>query len=79
MQHGRELWETNLKKLKYDNGCYNSTQDDINSVCRRFDRELRSLICSDIPMSEWYMRIVAHMDVDNEIDMFNRLGVIFNH
>lgn len=62
----------------YDNGCYNSTQDDIDSVCRRFDSELKSLICSNVPISEWYMRIGAHMDVDNEIDLFNRQGVIYN-
>ena len=62
----------------YDNGCYNSTQDDIDSVCMRFDSELRSLICSNVPISEWYMRIEEHMDVDNEIDLFNRQGVIYN-
>lgn len=62
----------------YDNGCYNSTQEEINSTDRIIDSEINSLIQSDIPITEWVMRIGCHMNVENEIDMFNRQGIIYN-
>ena len=61
-----------------DNCLYNSTQEGINSVCKQIDSELNWLIRSDIPISEWVMRIGCHLDVENEIDVFNRQGIIFN-
>ena len=62
----------------YDNGCYNSTQDDINRTDKQIDNEIKELIMSDTPMSEWQMILGARMDVENEIDVFNRQGLVFN-
>ena len=61
-----------------ENGYMQPTQEDINNVCQRIDSEINSLIMSDSPISEWQMIIGSHMDVENEIDMFNRQGIIYN-
>lgn len=61
----------------YDYGIYGYTQDDINSNSKRFDCEINALLDDKVPLSEWTMRLGAHMDADNAIDMFNRQGLFY--
>jgi hypothetical protein len=61
-----------------ENGYIQPNQEDINNVCQRIYSEINRLIMLDRPISEWQMIIGAHMDCENEIDMFNRQGIIYN-
>ena len=56
----------------YDNGIYDYTQDQINKNAECFDTEMNWLLKNNIPLDEWVMRLGAHMDIDNAIDVFNR-------
>lgn len=56
----------------YDNGIYDYTQDQINRNANRFDTEINYLLKNNIPLDEWVMRLGAHMDIENAIDVFNR-------
>ena len=53
------------------------TQEQINSTGERFYSELNSLIINDVPMEEWIMRLGVHMNVEDQIDVFNRQGLFF--
>lgn len=55
-----------------DNGIYDYSQDQINANGLRFYKEINYLLKNDIPLNEWVMRLGAHMDVENAIDVFNR-------
>ena len=56
----------------YDNGIYDYTQDQINRNAERFDTEMNWLLKNNIPLDEWVMRLGAHLDIENAIDVFNR-------
>ena len=71
------MFISNVSEAEY-NGCYNSTQKDINFVANMIDNEINSLIQTDTPISEWQIQLGVHMDVENEIDTFNRQGFIYN-
>lgn len=60
-----------------DNGIYNFTQDQINKTSECFQTEINWLLKNDIPLSEWVMRLGAHMNIENEIDVFNRQVLYF--
>lgn len=55
-----------------DNGIYDYSQDQINANGLRFYQEINYLLKNDIPLNEWVMRLGAHADIENAIDMFNR-------
>ena len=55
-----------------DNGIYNYTQEQINSNSTRFYSEINSFLLNQVPLDEWVMRLGAHMDIENAIDVFNR-------
>jgi hypothetical protein len=55
-----------------DNGIYGYDQDSINSVGIRFHSEVNSLLRESVSIDEWVMRLGAHMDTDNAVDVFNR-------
>ena len=61
----------------YDNGYYDYSQEQINSIGMRFYDEINSLLLNNVPLSEWIMRLVAHMDIENGIDVFNRQGLSY--
>lgn len=61
----------------YDYGFSDYNQHDINEIGRRCDQELIQLLTDDVPLKEWVMRIGAHADILNEIDMFNRQGFYY--
>lgn len=56
----------------YDNGIYGYTQEQINSNSKRFFIEINDLLKNNIPIDEYVMRLGAHMDIENDIDVFNR-------
>ena len=60
-----------------NNAIYGVGQDAINKTNKRFWSELRHLIMSRVPLSEWVMRLGAHMDVEDPIDTFNRQGLMY--
>ena len=55
-----------------DNYIFDYTQEQINSNSRRFQQEINLLLHENVPLDEWVMRLGAHMDIDNAIDVFNR-------
>jgi hypothetical protein len=61
----------------YDNGITNYTQDDINANSIRFCDEINYFIRENIPLSEYVLRLGAHMDIENAIDVFNRQGLFY--
>ena len=61
----------------YDNCIYGYTDDDITKNSKRFDCEVGDLLDKKVPLNEWVMRLGAHMDADNAIDMFNRQGLTY--
>ena len=56
----------------YDNGYYDYSQEQINSVGIRFYDEINNFLINNVPLDEWVMRLGAHMDIENGIDVFNR-------
>ena len=61
----------------YDNGYYNYSQEQINFNGARFYDEINNLLQNNVPLSEWVMRLGAHMDIENGIDVFNRQGLTY--
>lgn len=61
----------------YDYGLGQTTTESINETCRAFHDEVNDLLINHIPLSEWVMRLGAHMDINNSIDMFNRQGLMY--
>lgn len=61
----------------YDNGYYDYSQEQINSNAARFYDEINNFLQNNVPLSEWVMRLGAHMDIENGIDVFNRHGLIY--
>lgn len=61
----------------WDNCIYGYTEDDITKNSKRFDCEVGDLLDKKVPLNEWVMRLGAHMDADNAIDMFNRQGLTY--
>jgi len=61
----------------WDNCIYGYSDYDIRQNSKRFDCEVGDLLDKKVPLNEWVMRLGAHMDADNAIDMFNRQGVMY--
>lgn len=60
----------------YDNGCYGFSQDDINKNGEKFYDEINYLLRNHIDLKDWIMRLGAHMDIENHLDVFNRQGLV---
>ena len=56
----------------FDNNIFDYTQNQINNTSKRFDDEINWLLHNNIPLNEWVMRLGAHMDIEDAIDVFNR-------
>lgn len=61
----------------YDNCITGYNQEQINACGHHFYQEINSLIINNVPMCEWVIRLGAHVDVDNAIDLFNRQGLYY--
>lgn len=61
----------------YDNGYYDYSQEQINQNGIRFYDEINQFLLNNIPLGEWVMRLGAHMDIENGIDVFNRQCLCF--
>ena len=61
----------------YDNGYCDYSQEQINSIGERFYDEINNFLHNNVPLSEWVMRLGAHMDIENGIDVFNRQGLTY--
>ena len=72
----QRLFISNVNEAS-DNGITNYTQDQINDNSIRFYDEINYLIRENIPLSEWVMMLGDHMDIDNEIDVFNRQRLFY--
>lgn len=62
----------------YDNGIMDYTQEQINNNSLRFQQEMNYLLRENIPMDEWVMRLGAHMDIENAVDVFNRQALYYD-
>ena len=60
------------EKEAVDNFIFGYEQEQINSNSIRFMQEINWLLKENIPFNEWVMRLGAHMDIENAIDVFNR-------
>ncbi len=70
------MFITNEKEA-VDNSIFGYTQEEINSNSRRFQQEVNWMLKEDIPLDEWVMRLGAHMDIENAIDIFNRQCLLY--
>ncbi|MBR0489217.1 MAG: hypothetical protein IJJ68_03320 [Prevotella sp.] len=61
----------------YDNGYYDYSQEQVNSVGIRFYNEINNFLINNVPLDEWVMRLGAHMDIEKGIDVFNRQGLMY--
>ena len=61
-----------------DNGIYGYDQDDITAVGIRFHNEINGLLREGVGIEDWVMRLGAHMDIENVIDVFNRQGLWYD-
>ena len=63
----------------YNYGFTEYDQPSINETSRHCDQELVQLLTENVPLNEWVMRIGAHTDILNDIDVFNRQGFYYQH
>ena len=60
-----------------NNAIYAYTQNDIDLNGMRFYANLNQLLIDKIPLDQWVMILGAKMDIENEIDVFNRQGLFY--
>lgn len=65
------------EKEAIDEGIYNSYQAHITSLGKTFYQEMNNLITKKVKLSEWQIFFGCRMDVDDEIDKFNRQGLYY--
>lgn len=61
----------------YDNAIYDYSQNDIDLNGIRFYANINQLLIDKIPLDQWVMILGAKMDIENEIDVFNRQGLFY--
>jgi hypothetical protein len=71
------MFITNEKEA-IDNGIFGYNQEQINRNSERFQDEINYFLKNNIPLDEWVMRLGAHMDIENAIDVFNRQCLYYN-
>ena len=59
------------------NSIFDYDQKQINSNSIRFMQEINWLLKENIPLDEWVMRLGAHMDIENTVDVFNRQCLLY--
>lgn len=60
-----------------NNAIYAYTQNDIDLNGIRFYANINQLLIDKIPLNQWVMILGAKMDIENEIDVFNRKGLFY--
>ena len=60
-----------------NNAIYAYTQNDIDLNGIRFYANINQLLIDKIPLDQWVMILGAKMDIENEIDVFNRQGLFY--
>lgn len=60
-----------------ENGIIEYSQEEIDSTGERFFTEVNYLLKDNVPLNKWVMRLGAHMDIENSIDIFNRQGLFY--
>ena len=60
-----------------NNAIYAYTQNDIDLNGIRFYANINQLLIDKIPLDQWVMILGAKMDIENEIDVFNRKGLFY--
>lgn len=63
------------EKEAIDEGIHNASQAHITSLGKAFYQEMNNLITKKIKLSAWQIFFGCRMDVDDEIDKFNRQGL----
>ena len=66
------------EKEAIDEGIHNASQAHITSLGKAFYQEMNNLITKKIKLSAWQIFFGCRMDVDDEIDKFNRQGLYYN-
>ena len=61
----------------YDNAIYDYTQNDIDLNSIRFYANINQLLIDKIPLDQWVMFLGTKIDIENEIDVFNRQGLFY--
>ena len=61
----------------YDNCIYGYSDEEIKQNSKRFDCELGNLLENKVPLNEWCGKLIANMDANNAVDMFNREGLMY--
>ena len=61
----------------YDNGIYNVDQNRININGMSFYSQMNNLLLQNVPLNEWIMRFGVYMDIESELDIFNRQGLYY--
>lgn len=62
----------------YDNGIMDYDQEFINRSGLRYCADVRQLLLDRVPLNQWTMILGAKMDLDDQIDVFNRQGLYYN-
>ena len=60
-----------------NNAIYAYTQNDIDLNGIRFYANINQLLIDKIPLNQWVIILGAKMDIENEIDVFNRQGLFY--
>lgn len=60
-----------------NNAIYVYTQNDIDLNGIRFYANINQLLIDKIPLDQWVMILGAKMNIENEIDVFNRQGLFY--
>ena len=66
------------EKEAIEEGIHNAYQVHITSLGKAFYQEMNNLITNKIKFSAWQIFFGCRMDVDDEIDKFNRQGLYYN-
>ena len=61
----------------YDNAIYDYSQNDIDLNGIRFYANINQLLIDKIPLDQQVMFLGAKIDIENEIDVFNRQGLFY--
>lgn len=60
------------EKEAYNEFIYGYDQHFIDLIGKYFFEEVHDLLKNNVPLEDWVMILGAHMDIENDIDVFNR-------
>lgn len=65
------------EKEAYNEFIYGYDQHFIDLIGKYFFEEVHDLLKNNVPLEDWVMILGAHMDIENDIDVFNRQGLYY--